>query len=189
MRRIMFAVLAGTMLLAVAPSTALARHHHRGHHHARLHRAVSREYWGSDGTQQTASGNGQGAGSVASFTGGVLTITLNDGSTVSGVVTDATELECQAPEQQTVQTDVRMDGGGDTGDDNGGNGNRGGDNGNRAGGDGNQGGDTGDQGCDQGDNEQTCSSSTLASGVVVQTAELDVSSSGAVWKTVEMITQ
>jgi hypothetical protein len=117
---------------------------------------------------------------VGSFSGGVLTITLNDGSTVSGRVTDSTELECQAPEPQSVQTDATSSDGGDNG---------GGDNGNGGGDNGDPSGDNGDQGGDQGDNEQTCSSSALASRIVVQAAELDVSSAGAVWQQVELITR
>jgi len=52
---------------------------------------------------------------VVSFTGGVLTIQLNDGSTVSGTVTNDTEIECaasgQSGEDQSSGTEDQGDSG------------------------------------------------------------------------------
>jgi hypothetical protein len=45
------------------------------------------------------------AGKVLLFTGGVLTITLADGSTVSGKVTEATELQCHSATAPTGKED------------------------------------------------------------------------------------
>jgi hypothetical protein len=73
----------GLLALALAaPSMASAhgRHHHRHHHHkhAKAHRALL---------------TGDAAGTIASFDGTTLTITLKDGSTVSGAVTDDTRID------------------------------------------------------------------------------------------------
>lgn len=95
-------------------------HAHRGHHAARTTRpygallagtvADSRapspaQSTGADdshgqpaapSTTPAAPGAPATAGTVRSFTGGVLTITLTDGSTVSGRVDEQTEIQCQA---------------------------------------------------------------------------------------------
>src|SRR5437588_2437324 len=116
MRRITISLSAAVMLLVFAPTSALARHHHhRRHsrtHHARIER-FGRDVTGAPG----ASSSTDNAGTVQSFSGGVLTIVLNDGSTVSGKVTNDTELECMAPEQnQTVHEDGGGGGGDQSGD-------------------------------------------------------------------------
>jgi hypothetical protein len=115
------------------------------------------------------------AGTVASFTNGVLTIKLTDGTMVSGTVTGATELECQATAPATMQSDDH--GGGSGSGDNSGSG------------DDNSGdqGDQGDQGDgdDQGENQQ-CMPTALVAGVTVQEAELSISSAGSVWTKVEL---
>src|SRR3954467_8152538 len=63
-------------------------------------------------------------GKVASFVedsanpgAGVLTITLNNGSTVSGKVDSSTEIECRAPEQTTTPPGSNPKDGGDEGGD------------------------------------------------------------------------
>jgi hypothetical protein len=73
----------GLLTLALAaPSVAGAHGRHHGHHgkHHRHHKAH-----GSDLT-------GRAAGTVASFDGTTLTIALPNGSSVSGAVTDDTEI-------------------------------------------------------------------------------------------------
>src|ERR1700704_4572200 len=78
------------------------RHHARHHHHARLlafHAQAPAGMVPSTGEGPPTSPMpvaAPRAGTVASFTGGTLTITLNDGSTVSGKVTPRTEIECGA---------------------------------------------------------------------------------------------
>jgi hypothetical protein len=107
MRRIVIAAVA-TLSLA-APSAALAhhhgeRHHRRGHHHGQAHvlafhaqtPAGSTTSRGTPSTNTTPASE-ESAGTIASFENGVLTIKLNDGSTVSGKVTEQTEIECPAP--------------------------------------------------------------------------------------------
>jgi hypothetical protein len=110
------------------------------------------------------------AGSIKSFTEGVLTITLKDGSMVSGKVTDATEITCPAgsaskdegdegddvgaPETDSMRASVADTAAGDPGE------------------------------VEQGDDEGEagmCTSASLVAGAVVQAAELRVGGSGAIW--------
>lgn len=83
MRRLLLTAI-GLLTLALAvPSLANAhgRHHgkhgHHKHKHHKAHRALL---------------TGDAAGTIASFDGTTLTITLKDGSTVSGAVTDDTDV-------------------------------------------------------------------------------------------------
>src|SRR5579859_5945266 len=99
MRKILFAAVASSIVLALAPAAAFARsHHHRGQHRAhRTHARVRDEHFGRwNGATPAPNGSAQNAGTVASFSNGVLTLALDDGSMVSGQVTDATELKCEA---------------------------------------------------------------------------------------------
>jgi uncharacterized protein YfiM (DUF2279 family) len=70
------------MLAFASPASA----HHHGRHHHRHHR-FHRDFHGQDGAA---------AGQIASFDAGtgMLTITLTNGNTVSGLVTDETSIEC-----------------------------------------------------------------------------------------------
>jgi hypothetical protein len=187
MRRTLIMTLASTAVLAVAPGAALAHgHHHSGKHKGHRHAKV--ETFGTDtSTQQPSSSDT--AGTVSSFSGGVLVIKLNDGSMVSGKVTPDTEISCQAPSQTTS-------GGGD---ENGGDGdqNSGGDNEDQqsgAGGSqtagGNEASDTGENDASETDNEgqsqPACDSSALTTGAVVREAELKLTGSGATWKQVDL---
>ena len=170
MRKVTFAVLVSGAVFALSPVSALAsrHHHHHGGHHSRTH--VRHERWGSDGTQPGTTAEEPPAGMVVSFTGGVLTISVN-GSNISGRVTSSTELECEAAEPQTMQSHDRGPGGGDNGG---------------------QSGDNGDQGDDNGDmndqGENMCTTAALIPGTRVQEAELQVSSAGAIWEKVELLT-
>ncbi len=135
MRRIVLAVLACGAVLAVGASAALADHndgrHERRHelrdrhevrhgrqelrhrrHEARHRTRIHHERWGTDDATEST------AGTVASFTNGVLTLKLADGSMVSGKVTSATGIECEAAEGTAMQADDR-DGGDDHGGDRG----------------------------------------------------------------------
>jgi hypothetical protein len=106
MNRMLLTTAMSAMLAIAAPGVASAhnakRHHRAHHHHAR--RATVRTFGSplpparpgsTTGTPVTpAPDSGATAGTVTSFTGGVLTITLSDGTTVSGQVTERTELHC-----------------------------------------------------------------------------------------------
>jgi hypothetical protein len=176
MRRLLFTLIAGSALFAAAlPATVMAHSHHgrRTRHRAVRHGRIRHERFGSSSAQTSpagqTSGDGQNAGTVTSVQNNRVTITLNnaDRSTVTGMLTRATEIKCEAPQQDQMQTEDRGDGGGDncSGD--------------------NSGDDNGDAGDDQGEEQaQMC---TLATGMVVRHAELDVSSAGAVWHEIEAI--
>jgi hypothetical protein len=175
MKKVLFAVVASSVVLAVAPALAFAEshHHHRGHHRAhRTHARVRNEHFGSrSGDDSAASNSTQNAGTVASFSNGVLTLTLNDGSMVSGQVTDATEVKCEGAEPQEMEHSRHADG------DHGGGSNGGDDNGNDD---------------DQGEDAQgaaMCSSANLVPGAIVQDAELRISGPGAIWREVELAQQ
>jgi hypothetical protein len=179
MRRISLIAMALAALALAVPGAALA--HGRSHHPKKSHRVRHshrvrshiRHFVAANPTAPpTTTTPSDNAGTVASFTGGVLTLTLNDGSTVSGKVTAATEIECQSA--MTVSGDARRrgadrgpggdnQGGGDQGDDNGG----GEDNG--------------------GGNGATCDSAALVSGAVVHGADLKVDSTGATFRKIEIV--
>src|SRR5450759_4723630 len=108
MKRMFLAAATASMLALAAPGIASAAHHGKRHHrtrHARAHHArvlvfsaasTGSPTTGTGSTQTTSStapgGSGETAGTVTSFTGGVLTITLSDGTVVSGKVTERTEI-------------------------------------------------------------------------------------------------
>jgi hypothetical protein len=180
MRRMLLTALASSAFALVAPGVAAASHD-EGAHHQHIHRQ-HRHHARHDGS----------AGTVASFTNGVLTITLSGGSTVSGKVDGRTELECPAPAPSASMADDHGQGGGDNngdndnGDDNGNNDNDNNDNdndNNDHGGPSNQG-QSGDG--HQNDASPGCSTAALVSGAVVHEAELKVTGAGSVWETVDL---
>lgn len=160
MRRFTLTMATGVAALVLLPAGAMAgthaRHHQRRHHvhHAIVHHA-------EDGTMQ-------------SFSGGVLTLALTDGTMVSGKVTDGTEVECEAADMSRLHAD------GDGGENG-----RGDNSGPGSGGDRGRGGDdNGDRGDDNGN--QACMAADLVAGAAVRSAELRVSSAGAIWDKVEL---
>lgn len=102
------AVLAAAMLPAVASA--------KGHHH-RHHRKGASAHLQSFGPSSPTAPASDNAGTVASFTGGVLTIKLADGSTVTGKVTAATELKCAAAPASSMARMADHGGGGESGHD------------------------------------------------------------------------
>jgi hypothetical protein len=100
----------GVMALALAvPSAALAHHGHGHHHHhkasAKAHHAKFRlVHIGASTANTPGSPTGttppatpttpENAGTVASYMNGLLTLTLNDGSKVSGKITNDTQIGC-----------------------------------------------------------------------------------------------
>jgi hypothetical protein len=178
MRKIVLSVVACCAVIAIVPASALAHGEHHKRHHRAHHARVHHRNFGGDQNQGAGQNQNQdqNAGTVQSFTGGVLTIALNNGQTVSGDVTNDTEIRCEAAEND--MSSLRShDRGGDNGDH--------GDN-NR--GDNDQGDDRGDDNNDN-DNNVMCSSTDLTPGTVVHEAELRISSAGAVWDKVELVTQ
>jgi hypothetical protein len=134
---------AAAAVVAAVPATAAAHGGHGGH--------------GEDGTHSL-----EVVGTVTSFADGKLTVTLGDGSTLVGKVTDRTDIECK------------------------------GDNGLRARGDGklraraaHNGGDDGHG--RRGLNRHHCGTAALTAGAKVHEAELAGTSTGAVFKDVELV--
>ncbi|HKZ12832.1 MAG TPA: hypothetical protein VJL81_03195 [Solirubrobacterales bacterium] len=146
-----------------------ARRHHHGHRHILL------------GPQET--------GKIASFdaTTGKLTITLNEGESVTGLVTEDTEIKCPAPEEGVAQ---RRDGSGEPGDD----GEHEEEPGDDDGGDsgqswsGDHSGDEGDsEGCDHHESGQgSCTTASLTVGTVVGAAELRLEGGKAVFTEIDL---
>ncbi|HEX3909349.1 MAG TPA: hypothetical protein VHW67_01440 [Solirubrobacteraceae bacterium] len=196
MRRIIITAVAAVSL--AAPSAALAHngehhgnreHHHHGRHHRRAHVLAfhAQAPAGTTGTTpatSTPAVSGDTAGTVASFSEGTLTIKLNDGSTVSGKVTERTEIECPATARGSTASAADF-GDRDRGDDNDRFDNRGHDDG----GPGPSGEDHG--GCpghDAGDDQpnEHCTSAALVPGASVKEAFLSLGSAGSVWVKVEL---
>jgi hypothetical protein len=170
MRKIMLSVVACCAVIAIVPASSLAhgKHHKRHHHHARVHHRTFGHDWSQSSSSGTSMSSDQNAGTVESFTGGVLTIALNNGQTVSGDVTGDTEIECQAAE---MSGSLRSHEDGGHGDDNGN--------------------DQGDDDQGQGDDDNgnaNCSSADLTMGTVVHEANLRISSAGATWDKIELVT-
>jgi hypothetical protein len=169
MRRLAIISTAALVLLAVVPAGAMARHRHR-RHHSRTHH-VSFKRFGSDATgAPPSSSSTDNAGTVMSFSNGVLTISLNDGPTVSGAVTSDTELECTASEESQTMGEDGDGGGGDQS------------------GDGENSASEDDQ-AQENENaaENSCSAANLTPGAVVHEAELRITSAGSVWSKVELV--
>ena len=185
-------VVASAAVIALVPATALAQHNDRRHHHHRGHHAqVHHRTFGHDAGNQ---GNNLPAGTVVSFTNGVLTIKASDGNIASGEVTNATELRCEQQEPAGMQSHDRgrgdNGGGGDNdrGDNNQGDNDRGDNQGDNDRGD-SQGDNDNDNENDNDEANQMCTTANLAPGAIVQKAELRISGAGAVWDEVELVTQ
>jgi hypothetical protein len=177
MKRLTLTAFVSALVLAIAPASALARHHHKRHHHRTHHARVVHRRFGDITTPSTPTSHT--AGTIDSFTNGLLRIKLNDGSTVSGKVTNDTEIECEAADNEST---THADGDGGGGDRSG--------SGDQSGGDDNGSGDDNGAGENENENEnenaQNCSSS-LTAGTMVRGAELKISSAGAVWDKVDLI--
>jgi hypothetical protein len=195
MRKSLLAAM-GIMALALAvPSVALA-HHGRGHHHRHHHGAHHAKFRivhigaGASGSAppSTTPPAPENAGTVASYTGGVLTLTLNDGSTVSGKVTENTRIGC-AP--ATMPPPMGPVGPADEGpgDDNG----QGDDQSRGDISQGDRGWDGGSQHGDDGDDDDRgtpgppCDSSALVAGAIVRSAELRIGSSGTEFEEILLV--
>ncbi len=174
---------------------AAAAHHRRGHHrHARIvtFRAAraANPTTPSPATTPTApttpsSSSEETVGTIASYTNETLTITLNDGTTVSGKVTERTEIECEAPTTASAADFGRGDDGQNDGP--------GPEGASSSGGDGERSGDGPGDGShcpghgegSQGEGSH-CTTAALVVGAKVAEAELSLSGAGAVWEKVEL---
>lgn len=213
MRRLLLLAAGLAALTVCAPATALASHGRHHHHHKRKahHAKVRIEHIGPGGTSTTGAGPAAGnppatrppstpatpenAGKVASYAGGVLTLTLNDGSSVSGKVTNATRIECVSATAPPPGPGQGNDSG--PGDDNG----EGDDNhqGDQQGGGqppapgagapqwmhGEDGSD--DDGGNPAANEPPCDTSALVVGAIVRAAELRIGAGGTEFENIELV--
>jgi len=200
MRRLLLCTVAASLLALAGSATALAAHHGKRHH--RTHHAARHRHHHATGarllrfgvaafntigaaTKSPDASSDENAGTVKSFTGGVLTIKLADETEVSGKVTEATRLECEsATAQQGGQDDDNQ------GDDNQGDDNQGDEQG-TSGGDDHSGATAATASNDSGDDDEqggeACTTEALVPNAVVREAELSVSSAGAVWEKVELL--
>jgi hypothetical protein len=205
MKRLIITLAAMAALAVAMPAGVLAKHHgHHGKrhgHHSRLLRFGSLSTSNNTGTTGPTGPTGPSgpeagdtAGTVDSFDGTKLVIKLNDGSTVSGNVTSATEIECEAPHQAGATGDDDSTEGVDNDDAQGDN-----ENGQQPSGtqttttpqahesdSGERGDDNGDSG-DQGSSQTACGPSALTPGTVVKEAELLVGPGGSVFHSVHLI--
>lgn len=205
MKRTLLTMIASSMLVFALPAVASASHgkHHHGARHANSHRRHAkgaRLLTFAPATAPTSSAPAtttapttpanETAGTVTSFTNGVLTITLTDGTVVGGKVTEQTELRCTAatPPATTGEDDQGA------GDDQ--NGSESGEHGSQAvvdqmgasqHSDFQGGGDGGDGQDDQGGGEESCTTAALVPGAMVREAQLSLSSAGAVWEQVDLV--
>jgi hypothetical protein len=103
MRRIAFALVASALLVAFAPAGALAKSHR---HHSRTHHARIRRFGDMSPTAPTTTtGAPAPVGTITSFDGTTLIVHFNDGNTVTGVVTNDTQIECTSSSQSTGSDD------------------------------------------------------------------------------------
>jgi hypothetical protein len=195
--RLRLLTVVGALALALAvPSAALAHHgggrhhhHHKGKaHHARFHF----KHVGPSGvsgptttsTEPPAPAMPENAGKVASYEKEVLTITLNDNSTVSGKVSANTHIRCLSA------TAPPSTGPGDQGpgDDKGeGDDQSRGDMSQSGGGWGDHKGGRDDDDGPRGTPEPPCDTSLLAAGAVVRSAELRIGPSGNEFECVVLV--
>jgi hypothetical protein len=189
----LLAAATSSLLALAAPSLATAqkgkchgRSHHACSHVRHAHRARILKFGASTSASTAPSSTtptaptGETAGTVASFEGGVLTITLNDKSTVSGKVTEQTEISCESA------TQTEGDDADEQGDESSG---RGGEDSSHVSlsshGDDMSSGDGGDD--EGGGQASSCTSTALVPGAVVREAELSIGGGGAVWKHIDLI--
>jgi hypothetical protein len=170
MRRILLLTIGALTLALAAPSIASAHgRHHRHHHHHHKAKHARVKHFGSHATQ--ADPGAADAGTVASFADGVLTLTLADGSTVSGKVTEDTAIDCIPSGGEPAPTATAAHHGGwgdDEGDD-----------------------DHGDWGDHHGHcgGQSACDATDLVPGAVVHEAILKLGSNGAEFKLVLLVNQ
>jgi hypothetical protein len=148
---------------------------------------------GDDPLDSDSDGDGtpdgqEDAGTIASFDGTTLTITLFHGQTISGLVTADTEVQCDNGDDQGDE-----DNDGEGGGDNSGPGGGGDDKSSATStssddgpGDDDSGGDNSGDDDDQGDDGSQCSTADLVEGATVQEAELKLVNGDAVFTDVEL---
>jgi len=188
------------LALAVPGAAAASRHHtpSRGHHHHAAGHARRAEHLGPSATAPASSpAASQDAGTVASFAGGVLVIKLADGSSVTGKVGAATQIDCNAASGTAMAHESRHGGDGngqssDSGDDHGtaaGTPGTGTGLGLGTGTGAGPGTGAGNEGDDMGDDDAAqpaCDATALVVGAVVHEADLLVGSGGSQFQKIDL---
>ncbi|HEY2535529.1 MAG TPA: hypothetical protein VGI24_00925 [Solirubrobacteraceae bacterium] len=191
-RNLLTAMGVATLALAM-PGAALAHGHHHHHHGVRpnAHHAKFRMVHigpvspTTTPPSPTTTPAPQNAGTVTSYTNGVLTLTLNDNSTVSGKVTNETRIGCvKASPTPPTSSEPGDEGPGDD----------------RGQGDDQERGDMNEQHGDHGQGdwwhgdgpgagepEPPCDSSSLVPGAVVRAAELRIGPAGTEFESILLV--
>jgi hypothetical protein len=130
----------------------------------------------NDGTED----GDENAGTIATFDNGVLTIDLFGGGSVSGQVTDDTEIECENEEENgddpVSGVQARHDGGDNSGPgDNSGSGDNSGP------------GNAEENENEDEDEDEVCTTADLTKGAVVHEAELELEDGQAIFEEVELV--
>ena len=195
----------GALLLPAAAASAKDRNHDRlpdrweKKHHLSLHVKQTRRDQDGDGLRNLGEfkagmdprdkdsdddglkDDDENAGTITAFADGKLTIQTFGGDEVTGMVTDATEIECEGSDDQGD------DEGDDEGDDDGDDdatatlADHGDDDNSGPGSD-----DEGDDDQGEDENEDACAPGALSVGAKVHEAELKVGADGAVWDEIEL---
>jgi hypothetical protein len=198
MRRTLLTAVGVVALALAVPGAALAHHGHSRHHHkAKAHHAkfhfrhIGAVGAGASGPTGPTGATGpsgppapENAGTVTSYTNNMLTLTLNDNSTVSGKVTEGTRIECVKATPPT---------GGEPGDRSQGDDSGEGDDQNRGDmsqsgegwGEHKDGGD--DDGGEVGAAEPPCDTSLLVPGAIVRAAELRIGPGGTEFESIVLV--
>jgi hypothetical protein len=130
----------------------------------------------------------ENAGTIKSFEGGVLTITLAQGGELSAKVDDETEIECHGPGDLATRRARSSSSGDDDGPNHDAGDDNEGDEGDFNQGDDNEGED-GDDVNEQGDDDNDrCGQDALTPGTKVHEAELKATSDGSHWEELELLT-
>jgi len=179
----LLALMLGAVALLAVSGVAAAKDHGRdaGGHHGRHH---------DHGQHHNRQLEMREAGTISSFdaSSGKLTIALLDGGTVTGLVTEGTEIKCEGVDDRLDRRD--HGGGGDnsgsgSGDDNGGQSEPGDDNGGR--GEPEPGDDNGGEVAgEEAPGESSCTTASLVPGAVVGDAELHFEGGSAVFEEIEL---
>lgn len=211
MRRALLSAMGIAALALSVPGAALAHGHH--HHNSKSkakarHARVHFEHIGApagspqagaptvnqstDTSSEPTGSSTETAGKIVSFKEGVLTIELNDKSTVSGKVTSRTEIECESAPTPSPQTTPEGTSGEDKGSgDDTSEGDKSAEEGDKTSGDSSEGtkeDDSEDGGQAPTTTEAPCDSSALTVGTVVREAELRISSmSGTEFESIQLI--
>ena len=184
MKKILMSVAAAMTLAIAGPAAASSSHAEHGSHeshkpaqhhgktkHGKARHAKTKHFHSKPGTTDPRA---PGAVSVASFVDGTLTLTLADGSTVSGAVAGRTHIGCvpARSSDETPASAAMARGKGDRGDDD-----RGDDEDENEGGDENEG----------EDRPNACTTANLVAGTIVHQAILKIRGGVATFKLVLLV--